>query len=118
MAYLKVLLNTESGEVEIVVSKKVEDALESAIEDLEEVGFSEDAAHVFISNKISEALDEFEVENSIETEEYDDDEDEDDILFVIKYTAESEDIIDALKEIVEEAEEYMDDPEEDEDEDN
>jgi hypothetical protein len=116
MAHIKVLLNTESGEVEIVTSKKIEDTLDEVVEGLEDLGFSEDAAHVYIANSIVDFLDDFEKEISTETEEYEDEDDEDDVLFVTKYTAEAEDIVKALESILEEAEDNMDDDDDDEDE--
>lgn len=115
MAHIKIILNTETGEIEVEGSSKVESHLEEIIDSLEELGFSEDAAHSLIANNIAEKLEEYEKEIYTDVEEYDEDEDE--ILLVTKYTVDSESIIEALDEILEEFEEIIDEDSDEDEED-
>ena len=79
MAHVKISVNTESGEVVLSASKKVKETLVAAISQLEEAGYSTEAANSALSSLVPLNMESS--ERSSEEVEGDDE----DILFVTTF---------------------------------
>lgn len=116
MAHVKISVNTESGEVVLSASKKVKETLVAAISQLEDAGYSTEAANAALSSLVPLNMESS--ERSSEEVEGDDE----DILFVTTFESSAAilnlAIAESLTEIVGVSIEDEDETEDEDDEDN